>query len=44
VLPADAVEAALLSALRDVVIPGIASVGMSASTLVSWLEAGAPTP
>ena len=43
VLSAAEFEAALLGAVRDVVIPGVESVDLDAAPLRAWLSAGAPT-
>jgi hypothetical protein len=41
--PAEAVERALLGAVRELVIPGLAHFGLPTRALQSWVEAGAPT-
>lgn len=41
--PAQAVEQALLGAIRELIIPGIAHFGLSTRALEAWLAAGAPT-
>ena len=41
--PAHAVEQALLSAIRELIIPGLERFGLSTSTLAAWLAEGAPT-
>jgi hypothetical protein len=41
--PAHAVERALVGAVRDLVIPGLAHFGLPTSSLEAWVAAGAPT-
>lgn len=41
--PADAIEQALLGAIRDLIIPGLAYFGLPTRALERWVEAGAPT-
>ena len=40
---AEAIEEALLEALRGVIIPGLATHGVSSRALESWAKTGAPT-
>lgn len=41
--PAEAVERALLDAIRLLIIPGLAHFGLPAEPIREWLDAGAPT-
>lgn len=41
--PADVIEAALVGALRDLIVPGFARVGVATGATEAWLAAGAPT-
>lgn len=41
--PAEAVERALVGAVRDLVIPGFASLGLPTGPLATWAARGAPT-
>ena len=41
--PAQAIERALLGAVRDLIIPGLARFGLPTRSLELWLAAGAPT-
>jgi hypothetical protein len=41
--PADAVEQALLNAIRQLIIPGLEHFGIPTAALQNWLAAGAPT-
>lgn len=41
--PADAVEAALLGAIADLIIPGLERFGLPTGSLRAWLRDGAPT-
>lgn len=41
--PAHAIEQALLSAIRDLIIPGLARFNLPTRSLEVWLAAGAPT-
>lgn len=37
------IEAALLTALRDLVVPGLRAIGLPVAPLSAWLQQGAPT-
>lgn len=39
----EAIEAALLAALGDLIVPGLAHVGLPTDDVAAWLAAGAPT-
>lgn len=41
--PAEVVESALLGAVRDLIIPGLAHFGIPTHSLRTWLAGGAPT-
>jgi len=41
--PPEAIERALLGAVRDLIIPGLAHFGLPTRSLAHWLAAGAPT-
>ena len=41
--PADAIERALLGAVRELIIPGLAHFGLPTASLELWLSNGAPT-
>ncbi len=41
--PPDVLEAALLAATRELIVPGCASLGLDTSEVTAWLDAGAPT-
>jgi hypothetical protein len=41
---AEVVEAALLDALRDLILPGLAAFELPTEALARWVAAGAPTP
>jgi hypothetical protein len=41
--PLDAVERALLTAFRELIIPGFEQLGMAVPELRAWLDRGAPT-
>jgi hypothetical protein len=41
--PAEIVESALLGAIRELIIPGLAHFGLPTRSLASWLGRGAPT-
>jgi hypothetical protein len=42
-LSAELLEGAILTALRELVIPGFAQVGLSTDRIARWVEDGAPT-
>jgi len=41
--PADVTHAALVDALRTLIVPGLAELGMPTDALEAWLDDGAPT-
>jgi hypothetical protein len=40
---ADAIEEAIVGAVRDLILPGFAMLGIATGPTQAWLDAGAPT-